>query len=294
MEQLLKQFELPAEIKEHLRQEHTSGPMHAIDSVYFRSDDPVLYVDAIVSLYLDKPLLLQGPTGAGKTRLAETLSSIYRKKMYAVNCSVDLDAEALLGYKTLREQNGKAVVDFVAGPVIRAMEEGQLLYIDEVNMAKAETLPVLNSVLDFRRSITHPFTGQEIQAAAGFKVIAAINQGYIGTIPLNEALKNRFVILDLPYLQGEQLKQMIREQSRLQDEKLIDRFVQLSADLIHQLELGQLSEEAGSVRALLDACDLASFIHPLRAVQRSIADKLDEERERWNVMNLAETWFGEG
>lgn len=69
------------------------------------------------------------------------------------------------------------------------MKQGHILYIDEINMAKPETLPILNGVLDYRRQITNPYTGEVIKAAPGFNVIAAINEGYVGTLPMNEALK---------------------------------------------------------------------------------------------------------
>ena len=67
-------------------------------------------------------------------------------------------------------------------------------------MAKPETLPILNGVLDYRRSITNPFTVEVIKAEPSFGVIAAINEGYVGTVPMNEALKNRFVVVDVPNL----------------------------------------------------------------------------------------------
>ena len=51
------------------------------------------------------------------------------------------------------------------------MREGHILYIDEINMAKPETLPILNGVLDYRRQLTNPFTGEVIKAP-GFNVIA--------------------------------------------------------------------------------------------------------------------------
>ena len=60
-------------------------------------------------------------------------------------------------------------------------------------------LPILNGVLDYRKKITNPFTAEVITASEGFGVIAAINEGYIGTTPLNEALKNRFIVIDVPF-----------------------------------------------------------------------------------------------
>ncbi|MFC4766777.1 ATP-binding protein [Effusibacillus consociatus] len=247
--------------------------------------------DAIIALFLGKNVLLKGPTGAGKTKLAEYLSYLFGQPLHSVNCSVDLDAEALLGFKTLVQEKGKPVVEFLPGPIIKAMKSGHFLYIDEINMAKPETLPILNGVFDYRRMITNPFTGEVVRSKEGFGVITAINVGYVGTVPLNEALKNRFVVIDVPYLQGERLKQLLRDQSRLKDERLIELFVQLSADLLAQVQNGQLPDEAASIRGLLDACDLTVYLPPMRAIQRAIIDKLDDEREQAAVRNIAETLF---
>src|ERR1700730_18855401 len=98
--------------------------------------------DAIVALTLGKHVLLKGPTGSGKTKLAETLSFLFSQPLHAVNCSVDLDAEALIGFKTLVHKEDRSSIEFIAGPVVKAMEHGQFLYIDEINMAKPETLPI--------------------------------------------------------------------------------------------------------------------------------------------------------
>ncbi|WP_201715121.1 AAA family ATPase [Rossellomorea arthrocnemi] len=257
---------------------------------YTASEDYIIE-DSIISLSIGKNLLLKGPTGSGKTKLSDTLSSIFSQPMHSINCSVDLDAEALLGYKTISERNGKNTIEFIEGPVIQAMKNGHLLYIDEINMAKPETLPILNGVLDYRRSITNPFTGEVVKAAPTFGVVAAINEGYVGTVPLNEALKNRFVVIDVPYIEGETLKNVIESQSKLTDPKLISQFVDLSSDLLIQVKNGQISEEAASIRALLDACDLAMYLPAKRAIQRGIVDKLEDEREKAAILNIAETLF---
>ena len=257
---------------------------------YTASEDYIIE-DSIIALSMGKNLLLKGPTGSGKTKLSDTLSSIFSQPMHSINCSVDLDAEALLGYKTISERDGKNTIDFIEGPVIQAMKNGHLLYIDEINMAKPETLPILNGVLDYRRSITNPFTGEVVKAAPSFGVVAAINEGYVGTVPLNEALKNRFVVIDVPYIEGETLKSVIESQSKLSDSKLISQFVDLSSDLLIQVKNGQISEEAASIRALIDACDLAVFLPAKRAIQRGIVDKLEDEREKAAILNIAETIF---
>lgn len=250
-----------------------------------------LLIDAMTALAMGKNVLLKGPTGTGKTKLAETLSSLLNQPMFSINSSVDLDAESLMGFKTLAYDNGKQVIDFIPGPVTNAMKHGTLLYIDEINMAKPETLPLINGVLDYRRTVTNPFTNEMITAKEGFNVIAAINEGYIGTVPLNEALKNRFIVIDVPYIQSEQLKQLIKSNAVLTDDRVIDLFVTLSSDLIQGVEQGKISEDAASIRALLDACDLSAYIPEKRAIHRAIVDKLEEEREKQFVINLAETLF---
>ncbi|MDQ0225258.1 MoxR-like ATPase [Metabacillus niabensis] len=257
---------------------------------YTPSEESILY-DAIIALSLGKNVLLKGPTGSGKTKLAETLSYLFQQPMHSINCSIDMDAEALLGFKTIANRNGETTIDFVPGPVVKAMDRGHLLYIDEINMAKPETLPILNGVLDYRRMITNPFTGDVIKGNEHFGVIAAINEGYVGTVPLNEALKNRFVVIDVPYIQGQELKQVLAQQSSLENEQLINTFTRLSADLLTLVQNGQVSEEAASIRALIDTCDLAIYLPPLRAIERGIVDKLEDEREKAAIRNLAETLF---
>src|SRR5690625_601440 len=103
-----------------------------------------LLIDAISALSMGKNILLKGPTGAGKTKFAETLSHLFHQPMFSVNCSVDLDAESLMGFKTLAYEGEKQVIEFIPGPVTDAMNHGTFLYIYEFNISKHETLILIN------------------------------------------------------------------------------------------------------------------------------------------------------
>ncbi|WP_185846449.1 AAA family ATPase, partial [Staphylococcus epidermidis] len=72
-----------------------------VQTVYKNSDQTV-FEDAKALFQLNKNILLKGPTGSGKTKLAETLSHVMNLPMHQVNCSVDLDTESLLGFKTIQ------------------------------------------------------------------------------------------------------------------------------------------------------------------------------------------------
>ncbi len=256
---------------------------------YIAPDDH-LWQDILSAIILRKPVLLKGPTGAGKTKLAESISALFGQPMQSINCSVDLDAEALLGFKTLVQRDGQSIIEFVEGPVVTAMKKGHFLYIDEINMAKAETLPILHSALDHRRMMTNPFTGEVIEAHPDFGVISAINEGYIGTAPMNEALKNRFIAYPIPYLTGQQLSELWDREFPKADKVLKSFMLNLAEDLMKQVKNGLLSEEAASIRSLLDATALSEHMDPIRAVQYAIAEKLDDESERDLFMDLAHTW----
>src|SRR5699024_6063402 len=273
---MTENYDLPKEIQYILKQ--TRKESHDTSRELIKSGGYVpphidLLIDAITALSMGKNVLLKGPTGTGKTKFAETLSHLFNQPMFSINSSVDLDAESLMGFKTLVYEDNKQMIDFIPGPVTNAMKNGTFLYIDEINMAKPETLPLINGVLDYRRTITNPLTNEMIIAEEGFNVIAAINEGYIGTVPLNEALKNRFIVIEVPYIQDEQLKSLIQSNTKLTNESKIDLFVTLSSDLIQAVQQGKMSEDAASIRALLDACDLSVFIPPKRAITRAIVDK---------------------
>ena len=278
------------EQQKRLNQSYDKTTALLIQEGGYVSPDEYLWEDVLISIVLKKPVLLKGPSGSGKTKLAQSISNYFNQPMHSVNCSVDLDAESLLGFKTIIQKDGETVIEFIEGPVVQAMKKGHILYIDEINMARPETLPILHSVLDHRRMLTNPFTGEVIHAHENFSIISAINEGYVGTSPMNEALKNRFVSFSVPYLSGEELRKVMVDEFPKASEQLIDTMMNIGNDLKKQVMNGLLSDESASIRSLLDAISLAEHIPVKRAVRYAIAEKLDDQIERRLVMELVDTW----
>lgn len=280
--------------KQQLRNKRTHGDdTSLIRTGGYKSPEPHLLEDIQTAVALGKPVLLKGPAGAGKTKLAESISAYFNQPMQSINTSVDLDAEALLGFKTLVQRDGQTAIEFVEGPVVQAMKKGHLLYIDEINMAKAETLPILHGILDYRKMLTNPFTGEVIQAHPDFGVIAAINEGYMGTAPLNEALKDRFVSFQIPYIQGVALKELVSETFSDYPKSQLETVLSITSELRTLAEQGRVADESASIRSLFDVMELSLHIPLRRAYRYGLLEKLGDAQEKQLVSEIIESWMTE-
>ena len=134
------------------------------------------------------PALLYGPPGTGKTSLIE---AAFGDDLITVAGDGDTTAADLVGEYT---QNPDGTFTFIYGPLIRAMEEGKVLFIDDATLISPAVLAVAYPAMDGRREITvKAHKGEVIKAADGFYVVAGHNPGVHGAI-LTEALSSRFSV----------------------------------------------------------------------------------------------------
>ena len=133
------------------------------------------------------PALLYGPPGTGKTSLIEAAFP----DLITVAGDGDTTAADLVGEYT---QNPDGTFAFIYGPLIRAMQEGRVLFIDDATLISPAVLAVAYPAMDGRREITvKAHKGETIKAADGFYVVAGHNPGVHGAI-LTEALSSRFSV----------------------------------------------------------------------------------------------------
>ena len=172
--------------------------------LYYGKD---IWEEAITAILCGENLLLVGPKATGKNVLAENLATVFGRPSWNVSFYINTDAATLLGTDTF--ENG--AVQLRKGPIYQCAETGGFGVLDEINMAKNESLAVLHATLDFRRSIDMP--GYErIPLHDATRFIATMNYGYAGTRELNEALASRFVVIDMPAITTEGLIKLLKRE----------------------------------------------------------------------------------
>lgn len=231
---------------------------------------------AAAAMLAGENLLLAGPKATGKNVLAETLAAAFGRPDWNVSFHINMDAASLLGTDTFRD----GAVVFRPGPVYACASAGGFGILDEINMARNEALAVLHSLLDFRRILDVPGQGRlQLHPAARF--VATMNHGYAGTRELNEALASRFVVLQMPPLDGEGLEKLLGAEFPRLSGTGRSLFAGLFLDLRQKYENAEISGKAVDLRGLLDALRLAALGLPVRrALDMGITNKCFDEEER--------------
>ena len=142
------------------------------------------------------PVLLKGPTGCGKTRFVEHMAWRLQRPFVTVVCHDDLSASDLTGRYLIR--GGETVWN--DGPLTVAARIGAICYLDELVEARQDTIVVTHSLSDDRKLLALDKTGEVIQAAPGFQLVASYNPGYQHAIKdLKPSTRQRFVTLEFDF-----------------------------------------------------------------------------------------------
>ena len=206
---------------------------------------------AITALLSGENLLLVGPKATGKNVFAENLSAVFGRPEWDVSFYLNTDAASLIGTDTFK--NGE--VSFRKGPITACAEAGGFGVLDEINMAKNESLAVLHATLDFRRIIEVPGYSR-IRLAPATRFIATMNYGYAGTRELNEALASRFMVINMPVISGADLEQLLLQQYPTLKVEYAEQLTALFEEIRRKCESSEISTKALDLRGLLAAVNL--------------------------------------
>lgn len=178
------------------------------------------------------PALLEGPTSAGKTSYVKYLAYLTGSPYRRINLSLNTDVRDLLGrwvagnpgytlqhlqqmsdldLKNLAEGFGLGEVaaiektDLVEqvyqviqnphwedGPVVQAMRRGEVLLLDELNLAKPQVVEALNSLFDSGVLTLDDNGAEVVHMHPETKIFATMNPSfYSGRQPISDAFKSR-------------------------------------------------------------------------------------------------------
>ena len=155
--------------------------------------------ETLPAMVRGEPTLCVGEPGGAKTALAEYMVQTYfGVDPEFVSAYGDVNSYQLIGKQELREENGASVSEFVPGPIIRAMEQGTPLILDEINAMPSELLKRLNKIMQLRpgdRFTVQEDSGKIVEVQPGFCIIATANEKskrYKGVDDLSVEFQNRF------------------------------------------------------------------------------------------------------
>jgi nitric oxide reductase NorQ protein len=241
-----------------------------------------IWEEAITVLLCGENLLLVGPKATGKNVLAENLAAAFQRPIWNISFHVNTDSSSLIGTDTFK--NGEVVLRH--GPIYECAIYGGFGVLDEINMAKNESIALLHATLDFRRIIDIPGY-EKIPLDDATRFIATMNYGYAGTRELNEALASRFMVIQMPSISFANLKKLLRREFPNMKEEYIEQFAGLFKDIQKKSESSEISTKPLDLRGLISSIHLMDKgLDAFKALQMGITNKSFDSFEQQLVEDV--------
>jgi MoxR-like ATPase len=215
----------------------------------------------VAALDADRHVLLEGPPGTGKSTLLRAVAEGLGIGFVFVEGNAELTPARLVGHfdpaRVLNEGYEPDV--FVDGPLVTAMRDGSLLYVEEINRIPEETLNVLITVMS-EGELNVPRFGRVV-AADGFRLVAAMNPfDAVGTARISGAVYDRVCRVSMGY---QSAADEVKIASRAGDE-LPSGWLDKVVDLVRRTRSHPDLRVGSSVRGAIDMAAVATSLASVR------------------------------
>jgi MoxR-like ATPase len=213
---------------------------------------------ALACVRLNRNLLIEGPVGVGKTVLALAVAHHLGRSFFRVDGDERYSEQKLTGWfdPPIVLSKGYDHSAFIPGPLMQAMIEAGLLFINELNRMPESVQNVLLPSLD-ERILIIPKYG-EVTAREGFTVIATQNpREFVATSHLSEALRDRFELVVLGYQSYEEEVGIVRLNLG-EGTKSTDKLVEDAVRITRATRETPQIRRGASVRAAISIVELAT------------------------------------
>ncbi|MEY4362146.1 MAG: hypothetical protein RL391_1452, partial [Actinomycetota bacterium] len=222
----------------------------------------------VAALDAGRHVLLEGPPGTGKSTLLRAVANGLGIGFVFVEGNAELTPARLVGHfdpaRVLNEGYDADV--FVDGPLVTALRDGALLYVEEINRIPEETLNVLITVMS-EGELNVPRYGR-VAASEGFRLVAAMNPfDAVGTARISGAVYDRVCRVSMGYQSAADEERIASREGRDLPSGWLGKVV----DLVRRTRAHSELRVGSSVRGAIDMAAVASSLAGVRGT--SVTDR---------------------
>ena len=219
----------------------------------------------VAALAAGRHLLLEGPPGTGKSTLLRSVAEHTGSGFEFVEGNAELTPARLIGAfdPSVVLAEGYVADAFVDGPLLSAMRDGSLLYVEEINRVPEETLNVLITVMS-EAELHVPRLGR-VAATDGFRLVAAMNPfDAIGTARIAAAVYDRCCRLAMGYQDADDEVRIVDAAAPGPAATFGVAPVRAAVDMVRDSRSHNETRTGSSVRG---AIDFVMIVHELAALR---------------------------